>query len=1089
MSKIPRLAVFLALLAWPALASAQEPARITGRVTDASGAPIASASVFIQSLNVSTLSTQDGAFTLVVPASRISTGREVQVTAQTIGYQAGTATLTLRPGETATQDFQLGLDVLKLEGIVATGQGMTRSRTQLGSVVNSVTSDEIRQSREPNIVAALAGKAPGVVVTSSSGDPGAGAYIQIRGAASVVGGTQPLFIVDGTPIDNTTVNIGTTASISSSNLNSQNATGGVSASNRGVDLNPNDIESIDILKGAAATAIYGSRAANGVVIVTTKSGRPGATRASFGSSYGVDKVTSVQPLQRQYGQGFDLAAVGETGVDPGVVSWGARLDGSTPTYDHAREVYDNGSRVENNLTLSGGSDRTTYYLSLGWLSQDGVIVGPQNFERKSVRLKGTQKVRDDLTIGGNFAYTDSDGDFVQRGSNISGIQLGALRTPPEFNNLPYLDPVTGLHRSYRNPSPTSTTASRGYDNPFWVANELTNTASVGRTFGNVSLDYTPFAWLTLRYLLGADYSSDERLSLFPKSSSDFPTGRLIRGNIVTKVFDQSLTGTLSRTLSEDLRGSLTVGLNLNQQEFRSNITDGKNLILGTDETDFAVDKVGDEYKYRIRTDGYFANAQVDVLDQVYLTGTLRADGSSTFGGDSKRFLYPGVSVAWEFTRNPAFSTNFLNFGKLRASWGASGRQPPVFSNVSSFTTGTFNDGWISPNGLESLYQGREGVFSETTLGNDDIEPERKTEIEAGADLAFLNRRLAVGATYYNRKTRDAILQLPLPPSTGYFQQYRNAASFDNHGWELTLDLIPVQTDNFSWNVAGQWAANTSCVTDLAGAEHVFLNGFSGGSAVELVQPDPVTGKCHPFGVHFGQDFVRFGRGIEIDGANIDGAFPSARAGDLYIDADGFPVLDPQFRVVGDPNPDWTASVRSTFTLFSNLRVSGLIDISRGNEMWNGTKGALVYFGTHEGTLAWRGEGKDTIFPGAGPGEGQTVKLNWNTWGTDKGNSFTGPMSISIEDASYVKLRDISVSYTIPGTAGASALSQSFARWLGGVGLSSVDLTVSARNLKTWTDYSGIDPESNLTNQSIGRGIDYFNNPQTRTFIFTVNLNR
>jgi TonB-dependent SusC/RagA subfamily outer membrane receptor len=488
MKTIPKLAVYLALLTLPSLASAQEPARVTGRVTDGAGAPIASASVFIQSLNVSVLSTQDGSYTLIVPASRITAGREVQITAQTIGYQAGNATITLRPGETVTRDFQLGLDVLKLEGIVATGQGMTRSRTQLGSVVNTVTSEEIQQSREPNIVSALAGKAPGVVVTSSSGDPGAGAYIQIRGAASVVGGTQPLFIVDGTPIDNTTVNIGTSASISSSNLNNQNQVQGVAASNRGVDLNPNDIETIDILKGAAATAIYGSRAANGVVIITTKSGRPGATRASFSSSLGFDKVTSTQPLQRQYGQGFDLTAVGETGVDPGVVSWGAPIATGTPTYDHANEVYDTGSRVENNLTLSGGSDRTTYYLSLGWLSQDGVIVGPQDFERKSVRLKGTQKLRDDLTIGGNFAYTDSNGDFVQRGSNISGIQLGALRTPPEFNNLPYLDPTTGLHRSYRNPNPTSATTTRGYDNPFWVANELSNTASVGRSFGNVSLD-------------------------------------------------------------------------------------------------------------------------------------------------------------------------------------------------------------------------------------------------------------------------------------------------------------------------------------------------------------------------------------------------------------------------------------------------------------------------------------------------------------------------------------------------------------------------------------------------------------------------
>lgn len=1075
----------------PALLQAQEPVRVTGRVTDATGQPAVAVNVMIERLNVGTFTGDDGRYTLTIPAARIVAGQEVTLAVSSIGYQSATRAITLQPGGTVTQDFELVIDVLKLEGIVATGQGTTRSRTQLGSAVSSVTAEEILLSREPNVVAALAGKAPGVHVTSSSGEPGAGAYIQIRGAASIVGGTQPLFVVDGTPINNSSVNIGTTDQISSSNLNSQNQTQGVAVPNRAMDINPSDIESIDILKGAAAVAIYGSRAANGVVLIKTKSGVPGSNRMSLSTTYTWDEVTQTQPLQRQYGQGFDLTAVGETGVDPGVVSWGARLPEGTPTYDHAREMYQTGNRAETNLVLSGGDERTTYYLSAGYMGNEGVIVGENSsYTRTTVRLKAGHRLAQDLRISGNFAYTDSDGAFVQKGSNISGIQLGALRTPPEFNNLPYLDPETGLHRSYRLPSPTSATQGRGYDNPFWVANELLNTAQVGRTFGNMSLDYTPFSWLTLQYLLGADYSSDERLSLFPKSSSDFPQGRLIRGNIVQFILDQSVTGTLTRQLGEDVSGSLTVGLNLNQQEFRSNLTEGKNLILGTDATDFAVDKVGDEYKYRVRTDGYFATSQVDLFDQVYLTGTLRVDGSSTFGGDDKRFAYPGVSAAWEFTRSPMFlNQGMLSFGKLRASWGRAGRQPPVFSNVSAFTTGTFTDGWLTPNGLESIYGGREGVFSETSLGNETIEPERQTEFEAGIDLAFLDRRVGFSLTYYNRKTEDAIIELPLPPSTGYFEQFRNAAEFENDGWEVTLDMNPVRTDNFAWSVATQWAKSNSCVTNLAGAENVFLNGFSGGSAVELVAPDAETGECYSAtGVQFGSDFIRFGRGIAVDGVDIDQAFTGWNRGDLYVGDDGFPVLDPQFRVVGDPSPDWTASVRSTFTLFNNLRVSGLIDVKKGGDMWNGTKGAIVYFGTHEGTLEWRGEGKDTVFPGHGPGAGETVKLNWNTWGTDKGNSFTGPMSISMEEAGFVKLRDISVSYTFTTGRGVLA-SGSMNSFFDRLGISSVDVAVSGRNLKTWTDYTGLDPETNLTNQSVGQGIDYFNNPQTRSWVISFTVNR
>jgi TonB-linked SusC/RagA family outer membrane protein len=1074
----------------PLRAEAQNPVQITGRVTDGTK-PVIAANVFIPALNVGTFTGDDGRYRLVVPAARFTAGQQVVLTVTSIGFQNATRPVTLQPGATVTEDFQLAIDVLKLEGIVATGQGTTRNRTQLGSVVATVTSEDILQSREPNVVAALAGKAPGVNVGSSSGEPGAGAYIQIRGAASIVGGTQPLFIVDGTPIDNSTVNIGTTASIASSNLANQNQVQGVAVPNRAMDINPMDIESIDILKGAAAVAIYGSRAANGVVIIKTKSGVPGTNRASLSTTYTVDKVNAVQTLQRQYGQGFDLTAIGEVGVDPGVVSWGAQLAPGTPTYDHAREMYQTGRRAETNLTLSGGDERTTYYLSAGYMNNRGVIVGDNSqYNRATVRLKASHRVVNDLRIGGNFAYTDSDGEFVQRGSNISGIQLGALRTPPEYNNLPYLDPTTGLHRSYRLPNPTSVTQGRGYDNPFWVAHELPNSSQVGRTFGNLSLDYTPFSWLTLQYLIGADYSSDERLSLFPKSSSDFPTGRLIRGNIVQFIVDQSLVATGTRTFSENVRGSLTMGINLNQQEFRSNLTEGKNLILGTDATDFAVDKVGDEYRYRVRTDGYFATSQVDLLDQLYLTGTIRFDGSSTFGGDDKRFAYPGVSAAWEFTRSDLFAgQTLLDFGKLRASWGRAGRQPPVFSNVSSFTTGTFTDGWVTPNGLESIYRGREGVFSEEDLGNEDIKPEKQTEFETGVDLAFLDRRAGLSVTYFNRKTEDAIIRLPVPPSTGYFQQFRNAAEFENDGWELTLDLNPIRRSNFSWNIAAQWSKSNSCVTNLAGAEHVFLNGFDGGSAVELVAP--AGGACYSAsGVHFGNDFVRFGRGIKLDsGDSIDALFPNARAGELYIAEDGFPVLDPQFRVVGDPTPDWTASIRSTFTLFNNLRISGLIDIKKGGDMWNGTRGALVYFGTHESTLAWRGAGKDTVFPGSGPGAGDVVKLNWATWGTDKGNSFTGPMAINIEDAGYVKLRDISVSYTFSTGAGILASATPVNSFFDRLGVSSVDVTVSGRNLKTWTDYTGIDPESNLTNQSTGRGIDYFNNPQTRSWVLTFTVNR
>src|SRR5690606_22103880 len=233
-------------------------------------------------------------------------------------------------------------------------------------------------------------------------------------------------------------------------------------------------------------------------------------------------------------------------------------------------------------------------------------------------------------------------------------------------------------------------------------------------------------------------------------------------------------------------------------------------------------------------------------------------------------------------------TEFFNFGKLRASWGVSGRMPPIFSNVSAFTTGAFRDSWLST-GLESIYAGNEGVVTQGTLGNPDIEPEEKTEWEVGADVAFLDSRLALGVTYYNRKTTDAILQLPVPLSTGFGNAYRNAAEIENDGWELTLDLNPVRMPNFNWSINANWGKNDSCVKDLAGAEQFSLGGFTDPFSAVIAPDRDANGnitRCYPFGVLWGLDYVRFGRGIEIDGVNIDQAFPNAPEGAIYLAEDG-----------------------------------------------------------------------------------------------------------------------------------------------------------------------------------------------------------
>ena len=478
-----------ALAMAPSRAAAQ--ATVSGTITDAAGTPVQGAQVRIENLGVQTVSGNEGRYSLLIPASRVAAGAWV-VTVRRIGFRVQTASVTVTPGGTVTQNFTLASDPFQLEEVVVTGQGLSQTREKLAASINTVDAQDIQASKELNITSALAGKAPNVEITKTSGEPGAGSFIQIRGAKTL-GNTQPLFVVDGQPIDNSSIGI-------------EGNVGGTQVENRAMDVNPNDIQSVEILKGAAASAIYGSRAANGVVLITTKSGQRGATHASLTSTYTFDNVTATQPLQTQWGQGEDAAAEGGTGnlAPTASISWGPALAAGTPVYDHATELFHQGHEFDNTMTLSGGTEQTTYYMSLGYTNDLGTFKTNSAYKRISTRLKGSHDFRSNLTVGGNFAYTQSNGDLVQQGSNISGVMLGALRTPPEFNNWPYLDPTTGLHRSYRMPNPTRLATGRGYDNPFWVMYADTNTTAVDRTFGNINVSYDPFPWLSIKEQIGAD---------------------------------------------------------------------------------------------------------------------------------------------------------------------------------------------------------------------------------------------------------------------------------------------------------------------------------------------------------------------------------------------------------------------------------------------------------------------------------------------------------------------------------------------------------------------------------------------------------
>ena len=1091
------LAVAAGALWLPSAVSAQDGATVTGRVTSEAGAPLASASVFIDGLNIGALTRDDGVYSFVVPSARVQ-NQAGTITARLLGYKASTVPITLSSG-TITQDFRLAPNPLRLGEVVVTGAGTVTQAEKLGNVRNAVDAEQIVKSNETNVVQALAAKAPNVEVTGSSGEPGASSYIRIRGQRTVTAGAQPLFVVDGVPIDN--------SSFSTSNFNPIDELGtgeisGTTQMNRAVDINPSDIESVEILKGPAAGAIYGARAGQGVVLITTKKGRAGQTRYSWRSSLSLDDVSKTYPLQRRYGQGrFGASALPCDNIDKGTCfrSWGQDLQAAgTPTFDHSDEAYDTGMAWDNTMTVSGGSDRTTFYLSLGRTNQEGVFIGPNNeFERTTVRLNAGHRLTDRLTVSGNVAYADTRGEFIQRGNNVNGLQLGLLRTPPNFNNFPYLDPVTGLHRSFRlqNPSPLSGSDSRGFDNPIFVLHEPLNNAKVGRVFGNVSTEWLPATWLKVNYTLGADYGNDERLEGAPQASSDVSAGgRITEGTITNFELDHNLSGTATWTLSPSIGGTVTLGQNLSIRNNRQLSVVGRTLVApkpyklsNTVNRDLPID-----VESNIHGESYFGQVTLDLYDQLYLTAALRNDGSSTFGEADQRNWFPKGSLAWTFT-NYLGEQPWVTFGKLRVAYGEAGTEPLPY-----FTSDIFNSGSIlltpisQGTGLSPSQGGRGGLYSWIVKAADRLLPERTKEFETGFDLGLYRDKADISFTFYNAITQDVILLTPLATSTGYFTQPQNSAEFRNRGYEVTLNLRPLTSENFGWDVGLQWARNQGLVTQLAAANFIPLDGVS------TITPYNVAMQGQPIGVFYDFGWVRCGlspNGMDAAIQNVDLATVCAGQphGAAYIGANGFPVADPNQRVIGDPNPDWTGSVRSGVR-YKKWQLSGLVDIRKGGDIYNGTRGALYSYGTHkdtevrancDGTVC---TGNEKIFgrggwfdgPVVGPGAGTAVPIGENWYRQGLGPCpFSGNSEACIEDGGYVKLRELSLGYTLDTDWVKRAL-----------GLTSLDLRVAGRNLKTWTDYTGYDPETNVGGAIQNtRGMDYFNMPQTRSFVFTVNLNR
>ena len=1077
-------------------ASAQGGTTISGTVTTEQGVPLPGATVLIQGTTTGAHTDDAGRYVIVVPADRAN-GQSGVLVARVIGYSARTVPIVLTAGTTINQNFSLIVNPLNLDAVLVTGAGTSTTRERLTTTINSVDSSALTRAANPqNVVSALAAQAPNVEVRTQSGEPGSSASIKIRGAASLSGTNQPLFVVDGQPIDNQTFS---TQSMATGSGTAAGADASTVAPNRASDINPADIESIQILKSSAAAAIYGARAANGVVLITTKSGTPGATKYTVSSTETFDRVNMPDVLQHQFVQGLDGAAATCGGPDCSVArySWGPAATAGTPLFDHSNELFDTGVTADNNLQVSGGNDRTTFYASGGLMNQNGYLKGPNNkYNRATIRLKGTQQINSKFKIGGNLSYIDTRGKFVQKGSNLSGVMLGALRTPPNFDNEDTYLP-NGLQRAYRFPNATSVAAMENavyYDNPFFVLDNPGNRSELGRSVANLTADWTPLDWLSVNETLGADYYNDWRLESLPLTSGGDAVGNVTRNDLNNLEIDHNLIATAKHTFGTNTDLTFTVGQNLNSRRLRQTFAFGEQLIAPTPyNIQNTITPRVQEYRALRHIEAYFGQAELSVFDQLVLNLGLRNDGFSTFGSANPRANYPKASAAWTFSNliNNRDRTGLFSYGKLHVAYGETGKEPPAYAAVTALSSTNFFTLSGFGDALKSGVNGQGALSTSLVVGNPNLKPERNKETEIGADLAFLNSKIDFSATGYNKKGSDIILSAPINASqTGSNQQVLNAATITNKGLELTLNLHPLQRPDAAWDIGVQYGRNKGNVESLNGAQFITYNleGFNGAIGASAIGFAP--------GVIQGADFVRCGRGltnVAVTGlgvvADIDALCGSAPKGALFLGPDGLPVPDATQRIIADPNPKYTMSYSSSMR-WHKLSLSGLLDVRKGGSVWNGTRGVLDFFGTgidtKNRTLTNGQYGVNYALKNypttAGPGKDVVPfqsATQWQDWFLGDGGGFGSVGAQFVEDGSFAKLREISLTYTLDN--------QTFKNL---TGFSSADIRIAGRNLKTWTKYTGFDPEVNLGGaEFLTQGLDYFINPPTRSFVLSFSLSR
>jgi len=1023
---------------------------ITGTVTSAEdGAPVPGATVRAKGFtDVGTITTIDGKYSLQVPNG---------ATALVFSF-VGMKTMEL-PVNGTVVDAVLQSEDVTVGDVVVTAIGIKRDEKSLGYSATKVSSDDLSKSKSSSVMNSLQGKVAGVVISNTSSGPGGSTKVVLRGYSSIGGNNQPLYVVDGVPINNSTTGVT-----------------GIDFGNRANDINPDDVESMTILKGASATALYGSRASSGVIMITTKSGKGSKNKikVEVSSTTVISDILRVPQMQNTFGQGWSgLFAYEENG------SWGPKFDGKDRLWgtivsnsrklkpfvgleNNVKDFYENGLSFNNSVSLTGGNDKTSFYVSYSNLKEDGSLpTASDNNKRNTIALRGSTEGTK-FNVSAAFNYIRRNTSSVADGR---GGQTGASPTMyEELLQIPRDISIVDL-KDYNDPFNNLDNYFTVYAaNPYWVLDNSRNLFREDRMFGNIGLDYKITDWMTATWRIGGDIANNA--SAFNEERSDFTAGGhsatfgkapnpgwVVERSSYSQEFNSDLLLRISPKLTDDISFNGIVGYNINQRKGKTMQTAVTDLELPNffNLSNTKGNPTSATAAYERRLYGAFGQADFSYKNFAYLSFTARNDWSSTLPAEANSFFYPGVNVSFVFSDAIPAIADYIPYGKIRASWGKTGNDAPMYSVYPSIVSALAGTVQFPVGGVNAYEIGNQ-------LGNNALKPELSTELEFGCDMRFLNNRVGFDFAFYKKTTTDQILAVPISVTSGYSTQVMNFGKVENKGIEFMFNIVPIKTTDFKWDFTWTFSNNRNKVIELTeGLDEVILASAYDVSFVAI--------PGYSLGVFKGP------------------AVSTDSKGRTIVNASGYPIPATDKEIWGTAESKYVMGFNNSFS-YKNFNLGIIFDIRNGGLIYSGSSDLNIFVGNSTQTTF--NERQPIIVPNSVrlAADGVTYIENDIPIDMNSTNAYyyhtQNKISnrLRVYDRSYMKLREVTLSYSLPKSI------------FGNLPIGGIDISLVGRNLLMWTpaENNVIDPEtSSFGNDLSGDFGEFRTPPSARTFAVNLKL--